>query len=82
MDVLAGEHPEQAVKVIAQLAVWIPAVYDNRSERGVLLLLQSLEHWVQNIDLMNEDKTELSRDGHITIYHLMALTMRYPLCCV
>ncbi|EJF63380.1 hypothetical protein DICSQDRAFT_82970 [Dichomitus squalens LYAD-421 SS1] len=76
-DVLAGEHPEQAVKVLTQLAIWIPSVFDNRPERGVLLLLQSLEHWVPNIDLMSDDKTELSRDGRITIYHLMALTLRY-----
>ncbi|KAI0754921.1 cell morphogenesis N-terminal-domain-containing protein [Daedaleopsis nitida] len=76
-DVLAGEHPDQSVKVLAQLADWIPRVFDNRSERGALLLLQTLEYWAPNIDLMNDDKTELSREGRISIYHLMALTMRY-----
>ena len=76
-DVLAGEHPEHAVKVLAQLAVWIPSIFDNRPDRGLLLLLQCLEHWVPNIDLMTVDKSELSRDGHITLYHLMALTLRY-----
>ncbi|TFK86780.1 hypothetical protein K466DRAFT_663499 [Polyporus arcularius HHB13444] len=76
-DVLAGEHPDHAVKVLAQLADWIPKVFDNRSERGVVLLLQTLEYWVPNIDLMLDDKTGLSKEGRLAIYHLMALTMRY-----
>ncbi len=76
-DVLAGEHPEQAVKVVAQLADWIPKIFDNRSERGALLLLQSLEYWVPFIDLMDSDKTDLSREGRLIMYHLIALTMRY-----
>ena len=76
-DVLAGEHPQQAVKVLAQLADWIPKAFEARSERGLLLLLQTLEYWVPNIDLMSEDQTDLSRDGRLTIYHLMALTLRY-----
>ncbi|KAI0667579.1 cell morphogenesis N-terminal-domain-containing protein [Trametes maxima] len=76
-DVLAGEHPDQAIKVLAQLADWLPRVFDNRSERGVLLLLQSLEYWVPSIDLMNDDKSGLSSEGRLTIYHLMALTLRY-----
>ncbi|KAL7279899.1 hypothetical protein ACG7TL_006308 [Trametes sanguinea] len=76
-DVLAGEHPDQAIKVLAQLAEWLPRVFDTRSDRGVLLLLQSLEYWVPNIDLMNDDKSGLSSEGRQTIYHLMALTLRY-----
>lgn len=76
-DVLAGEHPDQAIKVLAQLADWLPKVFDNRSERGVLLLLQSLEYWVPSIDLMNDDRSGLSSEGRVTIYHLMALTLRY-----
>ncbi|KAH9891700.1 cell morphogenesis N-terminal-domain-containing protein [Cubamyces lactineus] len=76
-DVLAGEHPDKAIKVLAQLADWLPRVFDNRSERGVLLLLQSLEYWVPSIDLMNDDKSGLSSEGRLTIYHLMALTLRY-----
>ncbi|KAI0372230.1 hypothetical protein BV20DRAFT_964348 [Pilatotrama ljubarskyi] len=76
-DVLAGEHPDHAIKVLAQLADWLPRVFDNRSERGVLLLLQSLEYWVPNIDLMNDERSGLSSEGRLTIYHLMALTLRY-----
>ncbi|KAI0766408.1 cell morphogenesis N-terminal-domain-containing protein [Trametes elegans] len=76
-DVLAGEHPDQAIKVLAQLADWLPRVFDSRSERGVLLLLQSLEYWVPSIDLMNDDRSGLSSEGRLTIYHLMALTLRY-----
>ncbi|KAH9933118.1 cell morphogenesis N-terminal-domain-containing protein [Epithele typhae] len=76
-DVLAGEHPEQAIKVLAQLADWIPRAFDGRSERGLILLLQTLEYWVPNIDLMSEDRTELSREGRLTMHHLMALTLRF-----
>ncbi|OBZ78148.1 Cell morphogenesis protein PAG1 [Grifola frondosa] len=76
-DVLAGEHPDHAIKVLAQFADWIPRVFDNRAERGPLLLLQSLEYWVPNIDLMTDDKSGLSKEGRSTIYHLMALTSRY-----
>ncbi|KAH9854750.1 cell morphogenesis N-terminal-domain-containing protein [Lenzites betulinus] len=76
-DVLAGEHPDHAIKVLAQLSDWLPRVFDSRSERGVLLLLQSLEYWVPNIDLMNDDKSGLSSEGRLTIYHLMTLTLRY-----
>ncbi|KAI0938631.1 hypothetical protein AcV5_000269 [Taiwanofungus camphoratus] len=76
-DVLAGEHPDQAISVLAQFAGWIPRVFDSLSERGPLLLLQSLEYWVPNIDLMVDDKSELSREGRTALYHLMALTLRY-----
>ncbi|OCH93344.1 hypothetical protein OBBRIDRAFT_885610 [Obba rivulosa] len=76
-DVLAGEHPVEAVDVLAQFAGWLPRVYDGREDKGTLLMLQSLEYWVPNIDLMADDKSGLSREGRTAIYHLMALTIRY-----
>ena len=73
-DVLAGEHPDDAMKVLSAFAKWLPRVF------GVpgcpLTLLQSLEYWTPNINLM-EDKTNLSQEGRTTILHLMALTLRY-----
>lgn len=76
-DVLAGEHPDQAISVLVQFSAWIPQVFDTQSDRGSLLLLQSLEFWVPSIDLMEDDKSGLSRNGRSAIYHLMALTLRY-----
>ena len=85
---LAGEHSDHAIDVLAQFATWIPGVFDlnidaasgnahNSVSGGLLILLQSLEHWVPCIDLMSEDRTGLSRDGRSAIYHLMTLTTRY-----
>ncbi|GBE87331.1 hypothetical protein SCP_1100060 [Sparassis crispa] len=76
-DVLAGEHPGQAFGVLFQLSSWITRMFDDRSGRSPLLLLQSLEYWVPNIDLMADDKSSLTREGRSAIYHLMALTVRY-----
>lgn len=76
-DVLAGEHPDQAVNVLTQFCNWIPQVFDGRSDQGPLLMLQSLEHWVPSIDLMTEDRSALSREGRSAVYHLMALTSRF-----
>lgn len=76
-DVLSGEHPDQALNVLAQFAGWIPQVFENRGDQGALILLQSLEFWVPCIDLMAENKSRLSREGRSAIYHLVALTLRY-----
>jgi len=73
-DVLAGEHPNDAMKVLSAFAKWLPRIF---SVSGCpLTLLQSLEYWTPNINLM-EDKSNLSQDGQTTILHLMALTLRY-----
>ncbi len=73
-DVLAGEHPDDAMRVLAAFAKWLPRIF---SVPGCpLTLLQALEHWTPNINLM-EDKSNLSQEGRTTILHLMALTMHY-----
>jgi len=77
-EFLAGEHPQQATNILAQFATWLPQVNDVASNNNIaLLLLQSLEFWIPNIDLMTEDKSGLSHEGHSVLYHLMALTLRY-----
>ncbi|KAJ6623475.1 cell morphogenesis N-terminal-domain-containing protein [Mycena sp. CBHHK59/15] len=77
-DFLAGEHPDQAAAMLAQFAHWLPQLPVAPSACNVpLLLLQSLEFWIPNIELMTEDKSSLSREGHSALYHLMALMMRY-----
>jgi hypothetical protein len=73
-DVLAGEHPDDAMKVLSAFAKWLPRIF---SVPGCpLTLLQSLEYWTPNINLM-DDKSSLSQEGRMTILHMMALTMRY-----
>jgi len=74
-DVLAGEHPEQAMPVLAQLDDWLPFL----QERGTitLTLLQSLEHWISDIDLTDESKSQLSKQGRTCMYHLIVLTLRF-----
>ncbi|KAF8212053.1 cell morphogenesis N-terminal-domain-containing protein [Mycena galopus ATCC 62051] len=77
-DFLAGEHPDQAVAILTQFAHWLAQLHNTPSVSNVpLLLLQSLEFWIPNIELMTEDKTSLSREGHSALYHLMALMVRY-----
>ena len=75
-DVLSGEHPDEALKVLDQFAAWIPQVYDGRSDRGALVLLQSLEYWVPNINLMADEK-KMTPEGRSAVYHLLSLTSRY-----
>ncbi|KAJ7046983.1 cell morphogenesis N-terminal-domain-containing protein [Mycena alexandri] len=75
-DFLAGEHPDQAPAILTQFAHWLAQLQSAPSNMP-LLLLQSLEFWVPNIELMTDDKTSLSREGHSALYHLMALMLRY-----
>ncbi|KAK7020471.1 cell morphogenesis N-terminal-domain-containing protein [Favolaschia claudopus] len=77
-DFLAVEHPTQAAAILTQFAHWLAQLYNTSSTSTVpLQLLQSLESWIPHIELMVEDKTSLSREGHSALYHLMALMLRY-----
>ncbi|KAI0795448.1 cell morphogenesis N-terminal-domain-containing protein [Abortiporus biennis] len=77
-DVLSGEHPLQALNVLAQFSGWIPRMFEGgRADPGALILLQSLEFWVPSINLMVDHKYGLSRDGRMAVYHLVSLTLRY-----
>lgn len=77
-EFLAGEHPGHAVAILSQLATWLPQFPAMPSfNAAVLLLLQSLEFWIPDLQLMTEDKTGLSPEGYTALYHLMALSLRY-----
>ncbi|KAJ3788761.1 cell morphogenesis N-terminal-domain-containing protein [Lentinula aff. detonsa] len=77
-EFLAGEHPDQAINVLAQVATWLPAFPATSTFSMVtLLLLQSLEFWIPHIQLMEDDNRSLSQEAHTALYHLMALTLRY-----
>ena len=74
-DVLAGEHPDQAMSVLAQLDDWL--LFLQECSTITLTLLQSLECWISNIDLTDESKSQLSKQGRTCMYHLIALTLRF-----
>ncbi|KAF7304959.1 hypothetical protein MKEN_01210500 [Mycena kentingensis (nom. inval.)] len=77
-DFLAGEHPDQSGPILLQFAQWLSQLHQAPSVVNVpLFLLQSLEFWISNIELMTEDKISLSRQGHSALYHLMVLMLRY-----
>lgn len=76
-DCLAGEHPHQAGSILSQFASWLARTPDGNREKLALLLLQSLENWIPNINLMSDDKSNLCREGLSALYHLVSLTMRY-----
>lgn len=76
-DFFAGEHPDQAANVVAQIASWLAQLPETLSGNVTLLLLQSLEFWVPNIDLLTDDRAGFSRQGLSTLYHLMSLTLRF-----
>lgn len=73
--VLAGEHPDQAMSVLSQLDDWLLSLQDHGTI--TLTLLQSLEYWISNIDLTDESKSQLSKQGRTCMYHLIALTLRF-----
>lgn len=77
-DFLAAEHLHEAPNMLSQLALWLPQFPSSPSIINTpILLLQSLEHWIPNIDLMTEDKSGLSRAGHTALYHMLALTQQF-----
>lgn len=77
-EFLANEHPQEAARIIAQIANWLPqSTLASTNDSIPLLSLQSLQSWIPNIELMTEDKQGLSREGLSVLYHLMTLTLRY-----
>ncbi|KAF4581676.1 Cell morphoproteinsis protein PAG1 [Pleurotus pulmonarius] len=73
-EFLAGEHPNQALDVLAQLANWLPQLTQTKP-RISLLLLQTLEDWIVNIQL--RENGQFTREGMSALYHLMSLTLHY-----
>lgn len=77
-DLLAGEHPHQAIGMLAQLGNWLPQLPGEAYDTNViLLLLQSLEFWIPNIKLVADDRSTWTREGLSCLYHLTSLTLRY-----
>ncbi|GLB39112.1 putative cell morphogenesis N-terminal [Lyophyllum shimeji] len=77
-DSLAGEHPHQALSILAQFATWLPRLPEIASNTNVtILVLQSLEFWIPYIELMPEDRSGWSPGALSALYHLVSLTLRY-----
>ncbi|KAF8634828.1 hypothetical protein AX17_004079 [Amanita inopinata Kibby_2008] len=78
-DFLAGEHPDQAHHMLVRIALWLPQLPEDGASKTnvVLLLLQSLEFWIPNIELMMDDSQRPSQEAVIALYHLISLTLRH-----
>ncbi|KAG6879009.1 hypothetical protein C0992_005899 [Termitomyces sp. T32_za158] len=77
-DSLSGEHPHQAIDILIQFATWLPQLPEVASATNVtILILQSLEFWIPNIELMPEDRSNWSPRALSALYHLVSLTCRY-----
>ncbi|KIJ14496.1 hypothetical protein PAXINDRAFT_176694 [Paxillus involutus ATCC 200175] len=78
-ECLAGEHPNEAFGVLAEVSALLLRIHRNGNERVCHLMLQGLEHWVPNLQVNAADLTTLKMTprGSIVLYHLLALTKRY-----
>lgn len=77
-DSLSGEHPHQAIDILIQFATWLLQLPEVASATNVIILiLQSLEFWIPNIELMPEDRSNWSPRALSALYHLVSLTCRY-----
>ncbi|KAG1732965.1 cell morphogenesis N-terminal-domain-containing protein [Suillus lakei] len=78
---LSGEHPSHANDVVTEMATLLTRMPRSGNERVALLLLQSLESWVPNIQLTldpdNEARLHPSPASSRILYHLLTLTKRY-----
>ncbi|KAG6831058.1 hypothetical protein H0H92_012981 [Tricholoma furcatifolium] len=77
-DSLSGEHPDQAIDILTQFASWLPQLPEAASTTNVtILILQSLEFWIPNIQLMPEDRSDWLPGALSSLYHLVSLTLQY-----
>ena len=78
-ECLAGEHPEQAFDVLAEVTALLLRIHRHGNERVCHLMLQSLEHWVPNLEIsaLDTSKLTLTSKGSLAVYHLLALTKRF-----
>ncbi|KAG1858767.1 cell morphogenesis N-terminal-domain-containing protein [Suillus subalutaceus] len=80
-ECLSGEHPNHANDVVTEMATLLMRMPRSGNERVALLLLQSLESWVPNIQLTldpdNEARLHPSPASSRILYHLLTLTKRY-----
>ncbi|KAG1841892.1 cell morphogenesis N-terminal-domain-containing protein [Suillus tomentosus] len=78
---LSGEHPNHADDVVSEMSTLLMRMPRSGNERVALLLLQSLESWVPNIQLTLDSDSEArlhpSSASSRILYHLLTLTKRY-----
>ncbi|KIJ63137.1 hypothetical protein HYDPIDRAFT_113710 [Hydnomerulius pinastri MD-312] len=78
-ECLAGEHPKQAFDVLSEVTTLLLRIHRNGNGRVSHLMLQSLEHWMPNLQVYKPESTklQLTPKGSVVVYHLLALTKRY-----
>lgn len=77
-DFLAGEHPQQAASILSYFATWLPQLAQAASSTNItLLLLQSLEFWISNVELMSGDRSHWAQGGLSALLNLVSLTHCY-----
>lgn len=78
-ECFAGEHPMQAHNILAEVSTLLLRIHHDGNRRVSHLMLQSLEHWMPNLHLMDPDPNSLylTTDGSLAVYHLLSLTKRY-----
>ncbi|KAJ7905688.1 cell morphogenesis N-terminal-domain-containing protein [Mycena olivaceomarginata] len=59
MFMLIALHPDQAASILTQFAHWLAQLHNTPSVSNF---------WIPNIELMTEDKTSLSREGHSALH--------------
>ncbi|KAI5120892.1 hypothetical protein M0805_002992 [Coniferiporia weirii] len=76
-QLLAQEHPDEAVNVIVHCASKLPMVYDVLAASAFTHILSGLSPWFASVNLLVKDNSSLTREGRIVLYHLLSLTLRY-----
>ncbi|THH08171.1 hypothetical protein EW145_g2882 [Phellinidium pouzarii] len=76
-QLLAREHPGEAVNVIVHCASKLPMVYDVLAAYAFSHILNGLSPWFSSVSLLVKDNSSLAKEGRIVLYHLLSLTLRY-----
>lgn len=74
---LAQDHPAKATDVIEKCASKLPMIFDVYPSYAFSHILDGLITWLSSINLLVEDNTSLTKDGHVVLFQLLSLTMRY-----
>ncbi|KAH8818561.1 cell morphogenesis N-terminal-domain-containing protein [Flagelloscypha sp. PMI_526] len=62
-------HPQEALSILTHFSAWLPQLPATRiAHTTASLLLESLEYW---------DKTGVSKEGRVALFHLLSITLRY-----
>lgn len=80
-QVLAHQHPSEAMNVVIQCALNLPQTHDLLASHAFPYILHALSPWLKLVNLLVVDNSSLSREGCIILYHLLSLTFHYSDIC-